>query len=1122
MSGGASKVQPSDSYFGYEIKARLGAGGYGEVWAAEAPGGLRKAIKFVYGFHDEERAQRELKSLNHIKEVRHPFLLSLERIDVVDGQLVIVTELADESLKDRFKKCVKEGQRGIPRDELLRYMQEAADGLDYINHEHSLQHLDIKPENLLLVGGHVKVADFGLVKQIHDATASMMGGLTPLYAPPELFDGRPSRQSDQYSLAIVYQEMLTGTRPLQGETAAQMAAQHLRGRPNLSKLPRTDRYVIARALAKDPSARHADCRDLVKELRDSVTRVAHDEGQTPGSGNSQGGDSDPMRSSDTITKTAPIEEVDTRIVTLPPVEMERAEAEFIPSLIIGIGSTGLQVLRHLRRRIHERIGIASEIPAVQLLAIDADADMIRHVSSLKSQECLQSAETLATPLKTSEEYRNTSQEHLSWLSRRWLYNIPRTGLTEGIRPLGRLAFADHVLEVRERVAAAIKMINDRHHIDTTAKRLHLNVGDALPSVTIIGSCAGGFASGCMLDLAYLTRALFSSLGLPDDNINGFMIHSTARGHSRENDLSIANTYAYLTEYFHYARHGYPGDNSTKIPNFGPGQAPFDYGYFLDFGSEIWQNEFSESVDRLAEYIYLGTVTPCGSLLNRCRTAPRTTKGPTRQLSLRSVDLSRIGGKSDVLIHDFATRLCVQLLRAWVEGSEICQTDGPFDPVPLWNELREQMHLSRESACRDAGRLMTRTLELPRDEAERADALLQRYARDLDPHTTGESWTSFVESIDELYEVVRGQEQFQDAQRTTQAKETRVSIATFGRRVGECLAQVIEHLVEAPDVRIYGSTEAAALFLRELRAVREELQESENKLVQSRDASALQLIAQSGDPTGQQEYRARDIAATLVELQHRIAETRVAQRVMALIIGYVEEAAERLDLAKNQLNRLREAYQMAVESAPPDESDDISERELVDSSLDQILVDHLTANESEMVKQFEAVCRETLSDRQRGVNEYLLSNRSHDIQSLGARMRHIARAVVRRTVQQCDTMKTVVERSQREKRVLAILSERIASSEPTALTHGGDKRLVAIGTAGTAESSLRQFLTQVADEPVSWISCDTGEAIVLCESDNIPAGNLALKLISHRPECREYAARLKTRTDVKWSSLTGIL
>src|SRR6201981_559070 len=97
-------------------------------------------------------------------------------------------------------------------------MAEAAEALDLMNREHQLQHLDIKPQNLFLNHNHVKVADFGLVKVLEGKVASVTGGVTPVYAAPETFDGLVSRFSDQYSLAIVYQELLTGQRPFNGTT----------------------------------------------------------------------------------------------------------------------------------------------------------------------------------------------------------------------------------------------------------------------------------------------------------------------------------------------------------------------------------------------------------------------------------------------------------------------------------------------------------------------------------------------------------------------------------------------------------------------------------------------------------------------------------------------------------------------------------------------------------------------------------------------------------------------------------------------------------------------------------------------------------------------------------------
>ena len=150
----------------------------------------------------------------------------------------------------------------------MQYMFETAEVLDLMDGKYQLQHLDIKPQNLFLLYNHVKVADFGQVKDLEGLVAQVTGGITPVYAAPETFDGFISRYCDQYSLACVYQELLTGIRPFDGTSMQQLLMQHLQAPPNLGPSPHYDRPALAQALSKRPEDRFPNVMSMVKALRD--------------------------------------------------------------------------------------------------------------------------------------------------------------------------------------------------------------------------------------------------------------------------------------------------------------------------------------------------------------------------------------------------------------------------------------------------------------------------------------------------------------------------------------------------------------------------------------------------------------------------------------------------------------------------------------------------------------------------------------------------------------------------------------------------------------------------------------------------------------------------------------
>ena len=188
-------------------------------------------------------------------------------------------ELADGTLMNLFSEAKAGGQVALPRPEVIGLLREAAKGLDFLNSRtHSMEgrrgggiyHCDVKPQNILLMGGAVKVADFGLSKFTTHSLTDREAGWTILYAAPELLNRKAARQSDQYSLAVVYCQVRGGRLPFVGN-AAEVMTGHLMKAPDLTMLPAEERPIVLRALSKDPRSRFPSCSAFVEALAELKT-----------------------------------------------------------------------------------------------------------------------------------------------------------------------------------------------------------------------------------------------------------------------------------------------------------------------------------------------------------------------------------------------------------------------------------------------------------------------------------------------------------------------------------------------------------------------------------------------------------------------------------------------------------------------------------------------------------------------------------------------------------------------------------------------------------------------------------------------------------------------------------
>lgn len=259
----------------YKLEYLIAGGGFGRVWRAIGPGGIPVAMKFLE--LDKGHAEVEAESLQFMKFIKHPHLIVIFGIWNLGNMLVIGMELSDEagSLLDRLSTVQRPNRPGLGFSELIKHMHDAAEGIDYLNEPcHtimgesgvSIRHRDIKPHNLLIVGGRVKVADYSLsLFSKHNVTYKALGG-TISYAAPEFFKNEVAQSSDQYSLAVTYCQLRSGRLPFSG-TEHEVIEGHLNGSPDLSMIPPLERPVVERALAKAWDERWPSCRHFVKELQ---------------------------------------------------------------------------------------------------------------------------------------------------------------------------------------------------------------------------------------------------------------------------------------------------------------------------------------------------------------------------------------------------------------------------------------------------------------------------------------------------------------------------------------------------------------------------------------------------------------------------------------------------------------------------------------------------------------------------------------------------------------------------------------------------------------------------------------------------------------------------------------
>jgi serine/threonine-protein kinase len=270
----------TDAFAGrYELVREIGQGGMATVWLAHdlkhtrdvAIKVLRPDLSMSLG------AERFLREIGIAARLSHPHVLSLIDSGQAGVLLYYVSPYVEGgSLRERL---IRDGPLSVP--EVLRIAGEVGSGLDYA-HRRGVVHRDVKPENILFADGHAVLADFGVAAATARVPESSITGAgitvgTPEYMSPEQAGAERDvgPESDEYALACVVHELLTGSPPFRGSNARATMAQHAIATPAPLRTLRPDvpaavERAVLRALSKDPEHRYPSVAAFVNATRSAA------------------------------------------------------------------------------------------------------------------------------------------------------------------------------------------------------------------------------------------------------------------------------------------------------------------------------------------------------------------------------------------------------------------------------------------------------------------------------------------------------------------------------------------------------------------------------------------------------------------------------------------------------------------------------------------------------------------------------------------------------------------------------------------------------------------------------------------------------------------------------------
>ena len=287
----------------YELIRELGGGGFGTVYLAKdtvavidvAVKGLPPLVR-----NNKEELENIRRNFALVSRLHHPNIAAAltlhpvakavyndrsdaEKLRVFNGDTLVVMQYAPGVTLSQWRKQFPENK--VPIDQALEIVRQVASALDYA-HREKILHRDIKPANVMIetaADGKVtaRVLDFGLAAEIRSSMGRVSceihdtSGTRPYMAPEQWLGDKQGSATDQYALAVLFHELVTGEVPFASvfQTGDPIVMMNVVGRepPKLqSDLPKLVRLALAKALTKTPDERFSSCAEFVEAIEGKV------------------------------------------------------------------------------------------------------------------------------------------------------------------------------------------------------------------------------------------------------------------------------------------------------------------------------------------------------------------------------------------------------------------------------------------------------------------------------------------------------------------------------------------------------------------------------------------------------------------------------------------------------------------------------------------------------------------------------------------------------------------------------------------------------------------------------------------------------------------------------------